>query len=145
MLRGQIGVLGVLGVNELGLRLVPWLSGLVALVLFWRVATRFLVGIPLLAALLLFAVSPRLVLLHSRRPRVPRAGGDPLVPRNDRGGARAHCRSHRSDRSGRGRGVPLRLVQPDPARHGNPGESPVSQPVAGERRDLCDGTRAPGK
>lgn len=49
---------GPLGVTELGLRLVPWLSGLAALVLFWRVSIRFLAGLPLLAALLLFAVSP---------------------------------------------------------------------------------------
>jgi Dolichyl-phosphate-mannose-protein mannosyltransferase len=52
---------GPLGVNELGLRLVPWLSSLAALVLFWRVATRFLAGAPLLVGLLLFGVSPALV------------------------------------------------------------------------------------
>src|SRR5262245_33950997 len=48
----------LLGVNEEALRLLPWLCSLAALPLFWRVATRFLAGVPLLLALLLFAFSP---------------------------------------------------------------------------------------
>jgi hypothetical protein len=48
------------GVNELGLRLVPWLFGLAALPLFWRVAKRFVSGAALLAGMTLFVVSPAL-------------------------------------------------------------------------------------
>jgi len=62
---GFVGIIklssALLGVNELGLRLLPFLSGLIALPLFWRVATRFLSGVPLLAGLVLFAMSPSLV------------------------------------------------------------------------------------
>src|SRR5262245_22242892 len=50
----------VLGVNELGLRLVPWLCALAGLVLAWRVARRVLGGPATLGLLLLFAVSPAL-------------------------------------------------------------------------------------
>jgi hypothetical protein len=51
----------LLGVTELGLRVVPWLSGIAGLFLFWRVSIRILAGAPLLAALVLFSVSPSLV------------------------------------------------------------------------------------
>jgi hypothetical protein len=51
----------LLGVTELGLRLVPWLSGIAAIFLFWRVSIRILAGAPLLAAVVLFSVSPSLV------------------------------------------------------------------------------------
>jgi hypothetical protein len=51
----------LLGVTEIGLRLGPWIFGIAALILFWRVATRFAEGAPLLAALAMFAVSPALV------------------------------------------------------------------------------------
>ncbi|HZW88117.1 MAG TPA: glycosyltransferase family 39 protein, partial [Myxococcaceae bacterium] len=51
----------LVGMSEFGLRLFPWLCGLAALPLFWRVAIRFLAGVPLLVALVLFAVSPSLV------------------------------------------------------------------------------------
>ncbi len=50
-----------LGVNELGLRLVPWISAIVAVFLFWRVSSRVLRGGPLLAGLVLFGVSPSLI------------------------------------------------------------------------------------
>jgi hypothetical protein len=50
-----------LGVNELSLRLFPWISALAAIFLFWRVACRVLMGGGLLAALLLFAASPSLI------------------------------------------------------------------------------------
>lgn len=51
----------LLGVTETGLRLGPWILGITALILFWRVATRFAEGAPLLAALAVFAVSPALI------------------------------------------------------------------------------------
>jgi hypothetical protein len=51
----------IVGVNELGLRLVPWLAGLLALPLFWRVAARFASGAPLVAGVAIFATSPALV------------------------------------------------------------------------------------
>lgn len=86
------------GVNALGLRLVSWLFGLAAVMLFWRVAQRFVSGAALLAGMALFAASPALtfyaadvkpyaadvavtllvVLLALRyleRPQDPRAGG----------------------------------------------------------------------
>ena len=50
----------LLGVDELGLRLVPWLFGLAAVLLFWRVTARFVSGAALLAGMTLFAVSPAL-------------------------------------------------------------------------------------
>jgi hypothetical protein len=51
----------VLGVNELGLRLVPWLCALAAVVLFWRVSRYVLSGWALLGALVIFAASPALI------------------------------------------------------------------------------------
>lgn len=51
----------VLEVDEVALRLGPWLFSLASLLLFWRVAARFAEGAPLLAVLTLFAVSPALV------------------------------------------------------------------------------------
>lgn len=45
----------LLGVNELALRVVPWLVGLAGLLLFWRVARRFLSAPALLAGLVVFA------------------------------------------------------------------------------------------
>ena len=48
------------GGNEMGLRLVPWLSALGGLVLFWRLAARFVSGAPLLLSVGLFALSPTL-------------------------------------------------------------------------------------
>src|SRR5262249_12660462 len=39
----------------------PWLSGLLALLLFWRVTGRFASGLPLLAGVAIFAVSPALI------------------------------------------------------------------------------------
>jgi hypothetical protein len=51
----------ILGANELGLRFVPWLAGLLALPFFWRVAARFASGGPLLAGVAIFAVSPALL------------------------------------------------------------------------------------
>jgi hypothetical protein len=56
----KLGIL-LLGDVEHGLRLFPFLFGLASLVLFWRVAVRFLDGPAHLAALTLFAVSPALV------------------------------------------------------------------------------------
>jgi Dolichyl-phosphate-mannose-protein mannosyltransferase len=50
------------GVDELSLRLVPLLAALAALPVFWRVASFYLEGWALLLSLLLFAVSPQLVL-----------------------------------------------------------------------------------
>lgn len=50
-----------LGISEAGLRFGPWLLGLAALLLFWRVAARFVGGAELVAVLALFAVSPALV------------------------------------------------------------------------------------
>lgn len=52
---------GVFGLSEAGLRFGPWSLSLVALFLFWRVAVRFADGLPLLAAVAMFAVSPALV------------------------------------------------------------------------------------
>jgi hypothetical protein len=51
----------LLGVSEVGLRFGPWILGIASMLLFWRVATRFAEGAPLLAALAVFAVSPALV------------------------------------------------------------------------------------
>lgn len=51
----------VLGVNELTLRLGPWIAGCSAVFLFWRVSLRVLSGVALLVALILFAVSPSLI------------------------------------------------------------------------------------
>jgi hypothetical protein len=49
------------GINELALRLFPWVAGCAAVFLFWRVSLRVLSGSALLAALILFAVSPSLI------------------------------------------------------------------------------------
>ena len=54
-------VIGILGVDELTLRLVPLLAGLAALAVFWRVASFCLRGPELPLALLFFALSPSLV------------------------------------------------------------------------------------
>ena len=51
----------LLGHREAGLRLFPWLASLAALPLFWRVATRFVSGVELVAGLLVVAASPALV------------------------------------------------------------------------------------
>jgi hypothetical protein len=51
----------VFGVNELGLRLVPWLAGMLSLPLFAAVGARFVSGAPLLAGVAIFAASPALV------------------------------------------------------------------------------------
>ncbi len=51
----------LLGVNELALRLGPWIAGCSAVFLFWRVSLRVLSGVALLVALILFAVSPSLI------------------------------------------------------------------------------------
>lgn len=45
----------VVGVNDAGLRLVPWLVGLAALFLFWRVSRRFLSTPAVVTGLILFA------------------------------------------------------------------------------------------
>lgn len=50
----------VLGLNELGLRFIPWISALVGVFLFWRVARRVLNSPALLIGLLIFALSPAL-------------------------------------------------------------------------------------
>jgi Dolichyl-phosphate-mannose-protein mannosyltransferase len=49
------------GVNELALRLVPWLCALAAVALFWRVARRVLGPPALIAGMALFAGSPSLI------------------------------------------------------------------------------------
>lgn len=49
------------GDGERALRLVTLLGSLAALVLFWRVATRFLAGLPLVAAVAVCAASPGLI------------------------------------------------------------------------------------
>jgi hypothetical protein len=48
------------GVNEFALRVMPWTFALMAPVVFWLIARRFINGMLLLSALLLFAVSPAL-------------------------------------------------------------------------------------
>jgi dolichyl-phosphate-mannose-protein mannosyltransferase len=49
------------GINEFGVRLVPWLFALASVLLFWRVAERFASGAALIAGMTLFAVSPALI------------------------------------------------------------------------------------
>lgn len=56
----EIGSL-ILGVGEAGLRLGPWLFGVASVLLFWRIAQRYVEGLPLLTAVALFAASPALV------------------------------------------------------------------------------------
>ena len=51
----------VLGMSEAALRLVPLLGSILALLLLWRVAGRFLGDTALAAALLLAATSPALI------------------------------------------------------------------------------------
>jgi hypothetical protein len=53
---------GILGDNEIAFRFVPYLLSLVSLILFWRVSTRYLQTPSMLAALIVFALSPSLVL-----------------------------------------------------------------------------------
>src|SRR5262245_498969 len=60
-LAGVKATTAVFGVNEIGLRALPWLAGLLSLPLFWRVAARITSGGPLLAGLAIFAVSPAMV------------------------------------------------------------------------------------
>src|SRR5262249_6844503 len=64
------------GLSEAGLPFGPWVLSLVALLLCWRVPTRFAEGAPLLAALAMFAVSPALVWYGSS---VKPYGGDVAV------------------------------------------------------------------
>jgi hypothetical protein len=47
-----------LGMNELGLRAVPWACSILALLLFWRVTSRIVRGPALVASLALFSFSP---------------------------------------------------------------------------------------
>lgn len=49
------------GQDDLGLRLFPLLVSIAGLFLFWRIASRYLSGAPLLAAIALFAACPALV------------------------------------------------------------------------------------
>ncbi|MGD8279320.1 MAG: glycosyltransferase family 39 protein [Gemmatimonadota bacterium] len=49
------------GLDERALRLVPLLMGILALLLLWRVAHRFVTGLPLAGVLLVSAASPALV------------------------------------------------------------------------------------
>src|SRR5258708_32513916 len=51
----------LLGLNEIGLRFIPWLSAVAGVILFWIVARRAVSGPALLAGLLIFAVSPSLI------------------------------------------------------------------------------------
>ncbi len=51
----------LLGLNEIGLRFIPWLSAVAGIILFWSVARRVVSGSALLAGLLIFAVSPSLI------------------------------------------------------------------------------------
>ena len=55
------GTTEIVGVNEGGLRLIPWLAGMLSLPLFWRVAARFASGGPLVAAVAIFTMSPALI------------------------------------------------------------------------------------
>lgn len=52
----KVGV-ALLGPNERGLRFFPLLASLVSLLLFWRLASRYLTGVTLTAALALFSFS----------------------------------------------------------------------------------------
>lgn len=66
----------IFGVTTFGLRFVPWLLGIAAMLLFWRVARRFTAGWARVAVLALFAVSPALVWYGSS---VKPYGGDVAV------------------------------------------------------------------
>ena len=48
----------LLGSSEFAFRFVPWVNALLAPILFWLVARRFVGGVSLIAGLLLFAISP---------------------------------------------------------------------------------------
>src|SRR5688572_13953306 len=52
----------ILGNTEAAFRLFPYLLSLASLPLFWRVATRYLGSTALLAAMMVFALSPTLIL-----------------------------------------------------------------------------------
>jgi hypothetical protein len=125
---------GLLGVNALGLRLVPWLSGLASLLLFWRVAVRVLRA-PLLAALLLFASAlpgvvrqqPQALRGRCRRDPAARAAGTPSGERPTTG-----ARRWSEVWSSRG-AVPLLPAVPTAA-----------VVLSGEMQVLCDGTHVRG-
>jgi len=51
----------LVGVNELGLRVLPWLAGMLSLPLFWRVAVRFVSGGAVVAGVAIFTMSPALI------------------------------------------------------------------------------------
>src|SRR5262245_8642757 len=53
----QLTVVKLLGFNELSLRFIPFLAGLVNIVLFWRLARRCLSGMPRLLAVAVFSVT----------------------------------------------------------------------------------------
>jgi Dolichyl-phosphate-mannose-protein mannosyltransferase len=53
----QLAVTKLFGFNELSLRLVPFLSGLGSIVLFWRLARSCLDGVPRLLAVAVFSVT----------------------------------------------------------------------------------------
>ncbi|MGH7481740.1 MAG: ArnT family glycosyltransferase [Longimicrobiales bacterium] len=52
----------IVGNNEAAFRFFPYLLSLVSLILFWRVSARYLQNASMLAALIVFALSPSLVL-----------------------------------------------------------------------------------
>src|SRR5258708_38456373 len=47
----------VLGLNEVGLRFIPWISAIAGVFLIWRVASRVVNGPVLLAGLMILSVS----------------------------------------------------------------------------------------
>jgi hypothetical protein len=51
----------LLGLTEIGLRPLPWISSVIAIFLFWRIAIRILSGASLFAALTLFCFSPSFI------------------------------------------------------------------------------------
>jgi hypothetical protein len=51
----------VFGLGERALRLVPWALSILGLLLFWRIARRFVSPLALVMGLLLFAASPALI------------------------------------------------------------------------------------
>lgn len=57
---GMAGM-ALLGSGEAGVRLFPLIASVASLVLFWRIASRFLAGVTLYGALALFSVSPAMV------------------------------------------------------------------------------------
>jgi hypothetical protein len=60
-LAAEKGAVLLLGNNEAGLRLFPYLASLAALLLFWRVSVRYLGRLSQIAALSFFASSPALL------------------------------------------------------------------------------------